>query len=209
MPVEMGFYERWILPRALDLSMRHRRLATYRQRILAAAQGTVLEVGIGSGLNLPYYRPAVKLVYAVDPSAELLSFAVERATDAACPVRRLRASAEALPIKSASVDTVVMTWTLCSIPDPLAALREMRRALRPGGRLLFVEHGLAPEPRVRRWQNWLTPCWKRIGGGCHLNRKMDDLIHAAGFEIRDLHTGYMKGPKPMTFMYEGLAHPAG
>lgn len=143
----MGFYERWVLPWALDLSMRHGRLAAYRRRVLSAAEGTLLEVGIGSGLNLPYYRPEVDLVYGVDPSAELLGFAEERAKDTGYPILLLRASAEALPIKAASIDTVVMTWTLCSIPDPLAALREMRRVLRPGGKLLFVEHGLAPEPR--------------------------------------------------------------
>ena len=106
-----------------------------------------------------------------------------------------------------SVDTIVTTWTLCTIRDPIKALREMRRALKPDGRLLFVEHGLVPEPRIQNWQNWLTPCWRRLGGGCHLNRKMDDLIRAGGFHIDDIRTGYMKGPKPMTFMYQGCATP--
>ena len=98
-----------------------------------------------------------------------------------------------------------MTWTLCSIPDPSAALDEMRRVLKPGGRLLFIEHGLSPEPRITRWQRRLTPCWKWIGGGCHLDRKMDELFRAAGFRLDMLETGYMKGPKPWTFMYQGTA----
>ena len=99
----------------------------------------------------------------------------------------------------------VMTWTLCSISNPVRALTEIRRVLKPGGRLLFVEHGLSPEPWIIRWQHWLTPCWKRIGGGCHLDRKMDDLIRAAGFQIGAIETGYMAGPKPWTFMYRGSA----
>ncbi len=201
----MSFYERRILPRLLDLAMRQERLGSYRRRVIAAARGTILEIGVGSGLNLPLYGRRVDRIYGIDPSPELLRMAKDRVKKGPGPVLLVRGSAERLPVKTESVDTVVVTWTLCSIPDALAALREMRRVLKPGGRLLFVEHGLAPEPRVRRWQNWLTPCWKGIGGGCHLNRKMDDLIRAAGFEIDELHTGYMRGPKPMTFMYEGSA----
>ena len=121
------------------------------------------------------------------------------------PVSLVRASAEQLPISDAVFDTIVMTWTLCSIPDPSAALDEMRRVLKPGGRLLFIEHGLSPEPRITRWQRRLTPCWKWIGGGCHLDRKMDELFRAAGFRLDMLETGYMKGPKPWTFMYQGMA----
>ena len=119
--------------------------------------------------------------------------------------RSCGASAEHLPFADAVFDTIVMTWTLCSIASPLAALMEMRRVLKPGGDLFFVEHGLSPELRIARWQHWLTPCWKRIGGGCHLDRKMDDLIRAAGFQINAVETGYMKGPKPWTFMYQGSA----
>jgi ubiquinone/menaquinone biosynthesis C-methylase UbiE len=129
----------------------------------------------------------------------------ERTADAVVPVSLLRASAEHLPFADAGFDTVVMTWTLCSIRNPIAALSEMRRVLKPGGELLFVEHGLSPEFRTARWQHWLTPCWKQIGGGCHLDRKMDDLIRAAGFRVNAMETGYMKGPKPWTFMYQGSA----
>jgi SAM-dependent methyltransferase len=134
-----------------------------------------------------------------------LDRARKRIGDARVPVSLVRASAERLPFADAQFDTVVMTWTLCSIPNPSAALVEMRRVLKPGARLLFVEHGLSPERGIIRWQRRLTPCWKRIGGGCHLDHKMDDLIRAAGFRVDALETGYMKGPKPWTFMYQGSA----
>jgi ubiquinone/menaquinone biosynthesis C-methylase UbiE len=119
----------------------------------------------------------------------------------------LKGSAEAIPLESKSVDTVVTTWTLCTIPEVARALSEMRRVLKPGGRLLFVEHGRSPDPNVRCWQDRLTPLWKRIGGGCHLNRAIGQLIEESGFRIENINTGYMKGPKPMTFMYEGSARP--
>ena len=201
----MGFYERWIVPRLLDLAMRNRLLDHYRHQTVASARGLVLEVGVGSGLNLPLYGPAVTRVVAIDPSPELLRLASRRTADVVIPVSLLRASAEHLPLADAVFDTIVMTWTLCSIPNPMAALTEMRRILRPGGRLIFVEHGLSPEIRTARWQHWLTPYWKRISGGCHLDRKMDELIRSAGFEIDAVETGYLKGPKPWTFMYQGVA----
>jgi len=204
----MSFYETRILPWLLDLAMRQRQLVPYRERMLAAARGRVLEVGVGSGLNLPLYGPAVAQVYAIDPSPELLRLARGRAADAVAPVLLTRASAERLPFADGVFDTVVTSWTLCSIPDAPRALREMRRVLRPAGRLLFVEHGLAAEPGVARWQHRLTPCWRRLSGGCHLDRGIDDLIRSAGFDIVQLHTGYMRGPKPMTYMYEGQARPA-
>ncbi len=203
----MSLYDRRVLPRLLDLVMRQETLAGYRARTVAAAHGDVLEVGIGSGLNLQFYGKAVSHLTGIDPSAELLAMAERRTAGAPCPVVLVQASAEALPLDDHAIDTVVMTWSLCSIPDPAAALAEMRRVLRPGGRLLFVEHGLAPEPSVRKWQNRLTPCWRHVGGGCHLNRKMDDLIRAAGFEIVSLDTGYMTGPRLLTFLYQGSATP--
>ena len=151
------------------------------------------------------YEAGVDQVCGIDPSHELLDRARKRMAAAHVPVMLVRGSAEQLPFADAVFDTIVMTWTLCSIPNPSAALDEMRRVLKPGGRLLFVEHGLSPEPRITRWQHRLTPCWKRIGGGCHLDRKMDDLIRVAGFRVDVLETGYMKGPKPWTFMYQGSA----
>jgi ubiquinone/menaquinone biosynthesis C-methylase UbiE len=201
----MGVYERWIVPRLLELAMQNRLLDHYRQQTIETAQGLVLEVGVGSGLNLPLYGPAVTRVVGLDPSPQLLRLASRRAADAPVPVSLLQASAEHIPFADAVFDTIVMTWTLCSIPKPIAALIEMRRVLKPGGRLIFVEHGLSPEIRTARWQHWLTPYWKRIGGGCHLDRKTDDLIRAAGFQVDAVETGYMTGPKPWTFMYHGSA----
>jgi ubiquinone/menaquinone biosynthesis C-methylase UbiE len=201
----MGIYNKLILPRLLDMAMRDAGLAAYRKHTIGAARGVVIEVGVGSGLNLPLYGPAVSCVVALDPSPELLRLANKRISDALVPVSLLQASAEQLPLADAAFDTVVMTWTLCSIPHPVATLTEMRRGLKPGGQLLFVEHGLSPEPGVARWQRWLTPCWSHIGGRCHLDRKTDDLIGAAGFSLNNLDTGYMKGLKPWTFMYQGRA----
>jgi ubiquinone/menaquinone biosynthesis C-methylase UbiE len=202
----MGFYQRWIVPRLINLAMRNRSLDAYRQRTIGKAQGFVLEIGVGSGQNLPLYG-SVDHVCAIDTSAELLRLATNRIAYVSVPVSLVRASAEQIPVANAVFDTIVTTWTLCSIPDPVAALVEVRRVLRPGGNLVFVEHGLSPESRVARWQHRLTPCWKRIGGGCHLDRKMDDLIRSAGFRLRDTETGYMNGPKLMTFMYQGQAIP--
>ena len=201
----MGLYERWIVPLLLDLAMRNRLLDHYRHQTIASARGLVLEVGVGSGVNLPLYGPAVTRVVGLDPSPELLRLASKRAADVVIPVSLLRASAEHLPLADAVFDTIIMTWTLCSIPNPMAALTEMRRVLGPGGRLIFVEHGLSPEIRVARWQHRLTPYWKRISGGCHLDRKTDDLIRAAGFQIDAIEMAYMQGPKPWTFMYKGSA----
>ena len=146
----MGVYERWVLPRMLDLAMRNRLLDHYRQRTIETARGLVLEVGVGSGLNLPLYGPAVARVVGLDPSPQLLRLASIRAADSLVPVSLLRGSAEHDPFADAVFDTIVMTWTLCSIPNPMAALTEMRRVLRPGGRLIFVEHGLSPEIRTAR-----------------------------------------------------------
>lgn len=203
----MSFYDRHILPRLLDLAMRSQVLDRYRQRAIATARGVVLEIGVGSGLNLALYGPAVERVWAIDPSPELLRLASSRIANAGVPVSLVRASGERLPFADASFDTAVTTWTLCSIADPMTALIETRRVLKPGGCLVFVEHGLSPEPGVARWQHGLTPCWRRIGGGCHLDRKIDDLIGAAGFRLDAIETGYMTGPKPWTFLYQGRATP--
>ena len=201
----MSFCGNWLLPRLLEKAMRNHALDPYRLSTIGNARGLVLEVGVGSGVNLALYDRGVDGVCAIDPSAELLLLARQRMTDVSVPVSLFRASAEDLPFAKAVFDTVVMTWTLCSVGHPLAALIEMRRVLKPSGQLLFVEHGRSPEPRIARWQHWLTPCWRRIGGGCHLDRKIDDLIRSAGFGVDVIETGYMKGPKPWTFMYQGRA----
>ena len=202
----MNAYEQWVLPYLIRAVMRHDALLPYRQRLTSAAEGRVLEIGSGSGLNLPLYTSATSIV-TLDPSGPLLSMAREAAKQARCPVDLLEGSAERIPLDGHSVDTVVSTWTLCSIPDASRALREVRRVLRSSGRLLFVEHGLAPDANIHRWQDRLTPVWKHIAGGCHLNRPIDRLVEDAGFRIEQLHSGYMQGPRILTFMYEGCAHP--
>jgi len=202
----MGFYNDVILPRLCDLAMRNKQLQPYRERVISAAEGRVLEIGIGSGRNLPFYRSPVTELLALEPSPQLTAIA-RNAPHPGGPVSFIEASAEAIPLDDRSVDTVVTTWTLCSIPDAAMALTEMRRVLRPGGKLLFVEHGMAPDRNVRRWQDWLTPAWKRISGGCHLNRPISAMIEGAGFRIDRVETGYMPGPKAMTFVYEGSARP--
>lgn len=203
----MSFYDRFILPRLLALAMRNRELVPFRQRVGRAAVGRVLELGIGSGLNLGFYGPDVTAVIGIDPSPALLRMTEARSRGARFAVELVEAMSERLHLEDRSVDTVVTTWTLCSVGDPVQALREARRVLRPGGRLLFAEHGRAPDPGVVWWQDRLTPAWKRIAGGCHLNRKVDELVRVAGFRMDGLKTGYLPGPKPITFMYEGQARP--
>lgn len=201
----MSFYSRFILPPLLDLVMRQKMLRERREALVPLAAGTVLEVGIGSGLNLPYYGGGVERLYGVDPSAELLAMTGKNARRIGRAVELVRDSAERLPFAGASIDTVVMTWTLCSIGDPLAALREVKRVLKPGGRLLFVEHGQSPEPSIARWQARLTPLWLRVSGGCHLDRRVDSLISSAGLEIAELQRAYLEGPRPFTYTYQGVA----
>jgi ubiquinone/menaquinone biosynthesis C-methylase UbiE len=205
----MSFYDRRILPHVINLAMSNRELLPYRERVLSAARGRVLEIGIGSGLNLPFYGANVEEILGLDPATRLIAMARRAANRSKTAVTFIAGSAEAIPIADRSVDTVLTTWTLCSIPNAVGALREMRRVLKPGGQLLFVEHGLAPEENVRKWQHRLTPIWKRIGGGCHLDRPIGALVESAGFRITRLDTGYMKGPRPMTFLYEGRAAPHG
>jgi ubiquinone/menaquinone biosynthesis C-methylase UbiE len=202
----MSFYNDVILPRLCDLSMRNKRLVPYRERVIGAAEGRVLEIGVGSGRNLPFYRPSTKQILALEPSPKLVDMA-RRVPHPGTDVSFLEASAESIPLDNGTVDTVVTTWTLCTVPQAVTALGEMRRVLRPSGRLLFVEHGLAPDGRVRWWQDRLDPAWKSISGGCHLNRPIQTMIERAGFRIDRLETGYMPGLKPMTFMYEGSARP--
>jgi ubiquinone/menaquinone biosynthesis C-methylase UbiE len=194
------------VPTLIDLSMRNKRLRPYRERVPGAAEGRVLDVGIGPGLNLPFYRRA-REVFGLDPSSRVLARAQDAAQHTQVPVHLLEGSAECIPLADRSMDTVVMTWTGCSIPDIRAALKEMRRVLNPGGRLLFVEHGRAPDPGVARWQERLDPLWVQVSGGCHLSRKIDDLLSEAGFRVEGLKTGYIPGPRIMTFLYEGAARP--
>jgi ubiquinone/menaquinone biosynthesis C-methylase UbiE len=203
----MGFYQNYIVPWLTHLSMGQTQLVPYRSRVVSNATGRVLEIGIGSGLNLPFYSQSVNEIVGLDPSPRLLEMADEAARRSSVPVELIEGTAEAIPIEAASIDTVVTTWTMCSIPNLDQALQEVRRILRPSGRLLFVEHGLSPDPRVAWWQDRLTPVWMHLSGGCHLNRAIEDVIKRAGFSIEQLDKGYLTGPKIMTFVYEGLAIP--
>jgi ubiquinone/menaquinone biosynthesis C-methylase UbiE len=201
----VGFYRKFVVPRLINLAMSNKDTARVRSQIIPAARGRVLEVGIGSGLNLPFYSSEVRELQGVDPSKELLQMAGEKAGATPFPVELVSGSAEELPLQDQTIDTIVMTWSLCSIPDPSKALDEMRRVLKPGGELIFVEHGLAPEPKVSAWQNRINRPWRAIAGGCNLNRPVDRLIAAAGFSLLQLDTTYMPGPKIFTFTYKGCA----
>jgi ubiquinone/menaquinone biosynthesis C-methylase UbiE len=202
----VSFYDAVILPRLIDFAMRSRETAAERARVVPRATGVVVEVGIGSGLNLPLYGPCVERVIGVDRSPKLLAMTRDRARAATVSVETIDASAERIPLPDATGDTVVTTWTVCSIHDADRALREMRRVLKPGGRLLFLEHGRAPDARVRAWQDRLTPLWRRCAGGCHLNRDIPRLVTAAGFRIEDVDAGYSAvGPRPFAYLYRGSA----
>ncbi|PYV31834.1 MAG: SAM-dependent methyltransferase [Acidobacteria bacterium] len=205
----MGFYARWVLPRVIDLAMRNKESARLRAACISSARGEVLEIGIGSGLNLPFYSSDVRRVIGVDPSPGLQKMARNRAAGLSIKVELLlRSAEESLPLDDRSIDTVVTTWSLCSIPQAVKALGEAKRVLKAGGRLVFIEHGLAPDPGVAVWQNRITPICRRIGGGCRPNKKIDDLVASAGFEIQELKTFYLPGPRPMTYTYEGWARHA-
>jgi ubiquinone/menaquinone biosynthesis C-methylase UbiE len=201
----MNWYDRHVLPYVLDLACGIRPVSRQRQKIVPLAHGQVLEVGIGTGLNVPFYdRTRVQRVVGVDPSLELHALAQRRIDAAGLNVELVGLSAERLPLADASFDTVVCTYTLCSIPDPAAALAEMRRVLRPGGRLLFSEHGRAPDASVRRWQHRLQPIWTPLAGGCKLSVDVPDILRAAGFEAH-IEASYLPGPRFVSYHYWGQA----
>lgn len=205
----MGLYEKHILPRIIDLVCNVKPARQQREKVVPLARGQVLEIGIGTGHNLPYYdRAKVQKIWGLDPAPEMTRRAARRIEDTGLDVELIDAAGEEIPLGDASVDTVLMTYTLCSIPEPARALREMRRVLKPGGELIYCEHGLAPDESVQRWQHRLTPVWRRLAGGCHLNRPISDLIEASGFVLRNDECAYLPGPKPLTFNYWGTAAPA-
>lgn len=202
----MGFYERCMLPWLIDRGMRNKVMARYRPRVPPLAEGRVLEVGMGAGLNLPYYTRRVQHLFGLEPADYLRDAAAELADSVPYPVTLLASGAEAIPLESASMDTVVSTWTLCSIPDVDSALLEMRRVLKPGGRLLFFEHGRAPDADVARLQDRLAPAL-RVLAGCNPNRPIDALVEKAGFAFSEIERAYMDGPRFIAFHYIGEARP--
>jgi SAM-dependent methyltransferase len=202
----MGFYETHVLPHLLDVCMNMKANRDERQRALADVKGRVLEIGFGTGLNLPHYPPAVTKVVGVDPSTTSAKLARKRIAAAPFPVDVVALSAERLPVPDESFETVVSTFTLCTIPDVDGALAEVRRALKPDGRFFFVEHGRSDDPAVARWQDRLNPIEKAVLGGCHLNRPIARLIERAGFAMERLENSYMEGaPKFAGYLYRGVA----
>ena len=202
----MNLYERYLLPRMIDFACGMGAVMKTRAQVVPLAEGKVLEIGIGTGLNLSFYDPAkVSEIVGVDPAVDMSPLARERAAQITIPVKTIALELGQIQAEDASFDSIVCTFTLCTIPDASAALREMRRVLKPGGKLLFSEHGLAPDAPVVRWQNRITPLWKPLAGGCHLNRDIAALITAGGFNIGDIQSSYLKGPKPMTWVSRGRA----
>lgn len=205
----MSLWSRRVLPYLIEKAGRSHAILEARRRWVPRAHGDVLEIGVGSGLNLAFYDPArARRVTAIDPSEPLLARAAPRAAGAAVPVELVTATAEAMPFPDASFDSAVMTYTLCSVADPARALAELRRVLRPQGTLLFVEHGLADDERTRRWQRGLTPLWSRVSGNCHLDRDPRALLAEAGFRGEDIAAGAAEGARWLSFTYQGSARPA-
>jgi len=205
----VGFYDEQVLPRAIDLVMDTGVMRKLRKRTLAPVSGTVLEVGFGSGLNLPFYPSAVERLLAVDPAMVGRKLAGKRLDAVEFDVEFVGLDGQQIPLDDDAVDSAVCTWTLCTIPDADRALREVARILRPGGTLRFVEHGRHPDPGVARWQDRLNPIQNRFAGGCNLNRPIDDIVRDAGFALDELDTFAMPGPRFITWSYLGTARPAG
>lgn len=204
----MGLYSRYILPRAVHYACSLKQVGRQREKVVPHAHGRILEVGIGTGLNLPYYDATrVSKIWGLEPAPEMIRMARRVADSVPFEVDFLNLSGAEIPLEDNSVDTVVVTYTLCSIAAPLPALLQMRRVLRPGGELLFCEHGAAPDTSVRRWQERINPIWKRIGGGCHLNRVIPEQIEEGGFRIKQLNTMYIPGWRPASFNFRGIAVP--
>jgi len=206
----MGFYDRYIVPPLINCACGAKPIRYQRQKIVPHAEGAVLELGFGTGLNLPFYDAArVSKIYALEPEAGMLVRARKAARGAAIPVEILPERAEALSLPAHSVDTVLVTFSLCTIPDGVAALEGARRALKPGGKLLFCEHGLAPDQDAQVSQHKIEPWWKHIAGGCHLTRDIPRMIEAGGFKMDWMETMYLPNtPRPFGYNYWGAAAPA-
>lgn len=204
----MSFYEEKILPHVINFACGQKPIMQQRQKVVPAAEGRVLEVGIGSGLNLEFYDPSkIDHLWGLEPSEGIRKKAQARATELGIDVEFLGLKGEEIPLDDNSVDTVVITYTMCTIPDVLTALGQMRRVLKPGGKMVFSEHGKAPDEAVQKWQNRLDPLWGKIAGGCHLNRDIPHLVNESGFKMQSLDTMYVPGPKFASFMYWGAATP--
>jgi SAM-dependent methyltransferase len=201
----VGLYRDVVVPLGIELAMNRSELAPIRARVAGLLAGEVLEVGFGSGLNVAHYPVGVTRVRAVDPATLGRRLAAKRVASSSVPVDYVGLDGQALPVETASIDHVLATWTLCSIPDVELALREIRRVLRPGGCFHFVEHGRSPDHEVAVWQDRLTPLQRRVAGGCNLNRQIDRLVLDSGLELTRLENYYAEGPRPFGYMFEGVA----
>ncbi len=202
----MGLWARIVLPVLVEKACRSGAILAARRQWVPRAHGRVLEVGVGSGLNLAFYDPQrVECVTGIDPSVELLVRAEERAVAAPVSVELVRCGAEKMPFSDGAFDSVLVTYSLCSVADLAAALAEIRRVLQPGGELIFVEHGLSCDPRVQRWQRWLTPAWRRVGGGCHLDRDLPTLLRSAGYRMKELESAQVEGASWLSYTFMGIA----
>lgn len=202
----MNWYDRYILPHIIHFVCKTGFAGEKRERVVPMAHGDVLEVGIGSGLNLPYYDPGkVRRVVGIDPSGELWRLQVKQTSKPAFPVEYIQASAEAIPLEDQTADTVLTTFTLCSIPNLSKALGEIHRVLKPSGQFIFFEHGKAPDRSIQCWQNSINPVWKKFGGGCNLNRDIPGLLRDSGFVFETLEERYDSGWKPASYHYWGIA----
>lgn len=201
-----NLYSRLIFPRLIDWCMAGDELTQYRRQVLAEAVGNVLEIGFGTGLNLPYYPETVEKLTAIEPNSGMNQLAQKRLSESSFEVDVVAASGENLPFSESCFDCVVSTWTLCSIPQVEAALAEICRVLRSGGKFLFIEHGLSPEPGIATWQNRLTPIQKRLADGCHLNRNIEALVKRSGFASLEIERFYARDePKLFGYLYQGTA----
>jgi ubiquinone/menaquinone biosynthesis C-methylase UbiE len=189
----MGLYGDQILPRFINVACGLKSVEPQRQRVCEGLEGEVVEIGFGSGLNVPFYPTAVKRVAAVEPADIGWKLAADRVQASSVPVDRAGLDGESLPFPDDSFDSALSTWTMCTIPDLPVALAELRRVLKPGGTLHFVEHGLAPDEGVRRWQHRLEPVQKRVFGGCHLTRPIVEMVRSAGFDVKDVDVYYEDG----------------
>ncbi len=201
----MGLYAKYLLPKLIDKACGQKPMMKLRAEFVSQAQGDVLEIGIGSGLNLEYYPATTNSITGLDPAVEITELAQQRIEDIDIPVELLNLSSEEIPADDGRFDTIVCTWTMCSIPNIYQAVREMYRVLKPGGKFIFIEHGLSPDNNIAKWQARIEPAWKVIGGGCHLSRKADELLLDGGFRMDSLDSGYLPGPKFAAFMYRGVA----
>ncbi len=201
----MGLYSNQVLPRVLAVGMGTKDFARRRAQFLQGVEGRVLELGFGAGLNLPHYPERVEEVLALEPARVNRRLAAKRIAQSPIPMQWIDLKGESIPLPNNAVDTVTSSWTLCTIPHLEQAFKEVRRVLKPGGQLSFIEHGLAPDESVRRWQRRLNPLQGFCFGGCKLDLAIDALIEEAGFEIQSLHTEYAPGPKVQSFLYRGTA----